>query len=56
VRYIRENSEPALRSRRIDLGLVRPIETEKPIRSASVFCEGLALALPLDHPLAGPEL
>ncbi|MCK1442974.1 LysR family transcriptional regulator [Bradyrhizobium sp. 48] len=49
----------ALRSGRIDLGLVRPIETEKPIRSASVFREGLALALPLDHPLAvrrRPEL
>ncbi|MES5487853.1 LysR family transcriptional regulator [Bradyrhizobium sp. INPA03-11B] len=49
----------ALRSGRIDLGLVRPIETEEPVRSASVFREGVALALPLNHPLAvrrRPEL
>ncbi|WP_027520606.1 LysR family transcriptional regulator [Bradyrhizobium sp. Ec3.3] len=49
----------ALKSGQIDFGLVRPLQTANPIRSACVFREDLALALPLDHPLAvrrRPEL
>ncbi|WIW50630.1 LysR family transcriptional regulator (plasmid) [Bradyrhizobium sp. 62B] len=49
----------ALKSGQIDFGLVRPLQTAETVRSACVFREELALALPLDHPLAGrrrPEL
>ena len=44
---------------RIDLGLARPIADQREIVSACVMREHLALALPLDHPLAvrrRPEL
>lgn len=43
----------ALKSGQIDFGLVRPLQTAETVRSACVFREELALALPLDHPLAG---
>ena len=49
----------ALTFGRIDLGLVRPIADQREIVSACVLREHLALALPLDHPLAvrrRPEL
>ncbi|MBR0687817.1 LysR family transcriptional regulator [Bradyrhizobium manausense] len=42
----------ALASSRIDLGLVRPLPAEENVQAACVMREGLALALPLDHPLA----
>ncbi|MBR1175212.1 LysR family transcriptional regulator [Bradyrhizobium sp. KB893862 SZCCT0404] len=49
----------ALKSGQIDLGLVRPLKTVDSVRSACVFREELALALPLEHALAArrrPEL
>ena len=49
----------ALAFGRIDLGLARPIADQREIVSACVLREHLALALPLDHPLAvrrRPEL
>jgi DNA-binding transcriptional LysR family regulator len=49
----------ALAFGRIDLGLARPIADQREIVSACVMREHLALALPLDHPLAvrrRPEL
>lgn len=36
----------------IDLGLVRPLAEPHPVRSLCVMREKMALALPLDHPLA----
>lgn len=42
----------ALSSRRIDLGLARPLPPQDGVHAACVMREGVALALPLDHPLA----
>jgi DNA-binding transcriptional LysR family regulator len=45
----------ALEFNHIDIGLVRPLARRKGLESVCVLREKLALAIPIDHPLAGRQ-